>query len=178
VTPRLDATPAGEPLYQRWGSWRVGIGAGCWTVDRRRAGPRGAAPLESTDGRRSSRWTFALRRCVLRSEASRRQAPDTWVLDGTSGPRGYLFRRHGRASTSGHWSRSAGRARLLLGSCLAALPERPVFLDVPVDRQAFRTFVSAQRFVVERPFLRMFRGRLTAPGEPSLIYAIAGPEFG
>jgi len=31
---------------------------------------------------------------------------------------------------------------------------------------------------MERPFLRMYRGRLTSPGTPSLVYAITGPEFG
>jgi hypothetical protein len=31
---------------------------------------------------------------------------------------------------------------------------------------------------MERPFLRMYRGRLIAPGEPSVIFAISGPEFG
>ena len=33
-------------------------------------------------------------------------------------------------------------------------------------------------FAIERPFLRMHRGRLETPGDPSSIYAIAGPEFG
>ena len=31
---------------------------------------------------------------------------------------------------------------------------------------------------VERPFLRMYRGRLETPGKPRQIYAITGPEFG
>ena len=33
-------------------------------------------------------------------------------------------------------------------------------------------------FAIERPFLRMHRGPLKTPGDPSSIYAIAGPEFG
>lgn len=184
VTPRLDATPAGEPLYRKLG-FAGEYGIERWLLDGRSAAvPVPAArPLESTDWpaivAMDVRAFGAPRAALLRRLAG--EAPEyAWVLDGAGGLRGYLFGRHGhvREHLGPLVALDEDAARLLLGSCLAALPERPVFLDVPVDRQAFRTFVSAQQFVVERPFLRMFRGRLTAPGEPSLIYAIAGPEFG
>ena len=52
------------------------------------------------------------------------------------------------------------------------------YLDVPDDRQAWRAALSRTGFAIERPFLRMHRGPLTTPGQPSSIFAIAGPEFG
>lgn len=108
-------------------------------------------------------------------------APEyAWVLDGDRGLRGYTFGRHGhvREHLGPMIARDQEAARELLQSCLAAIPERAVFMDVPDDQQAFRMFLLAAGFAVERPFLRMYRGELTARGQPSLIYAIAGPEFG
>ncbi len=102
------------------------------------------------------------------------------MLDGEDGLRGYLFGRHGhvREHLGPLVARGHDAARVLVQSCLAAIPGRPVFMDVPDDQQAFTAFLAAEGFRAERPFLRMYRGALTAPGEPRAIFAIAGPEFG
>ncbi len=185
VTPRLDATPAGEPIYRRLGfagEYRLER----WFADTRTPRPAPAAPARPLD---PSDWPAIVAMDVVAFGAPRAdllqrlagEAPDyAWVLDGGRGLRGYLFGRHGhvREHLGPLVARDHEAARLLVESCLAAIPERPVFMDVPDDQQAFRTFLSAERFRVERPFLRMHRGKLTAPGEPSWIHAIAGPEFG
>ena len=67
---------------------------------------------------------------------------------------------------------------LTLDACLAANPGRAVFVDAPDDQASWRAELVARGFAIERPFLRMYRGRLEAPGEPSQIYAVTGPEFG
>jgi len=46
------------------------------------------------------------------------------------------------------------------------------------EREAWRGVLSGLGFAIERPFLRMHRGPLTAPGQPASVFTIAGPEFG
>jgi GNAT superfamily N-acetyltransferase len=185
VAPRLDATPAGEVLYRKLG-FVAEYSLERWFLDTRPAGAlpgQGARPLEPSD------WP-AIREMDLRAFGASRagllqrlaaEAPEyTWVHEGARGLRGYLFGRHGhvREHLGPIVARNHEAARTLVESCLAAVSERAVFMDVPAGQQAFRWFLLAAGFAVERPFLRMYRGELTAPGEPSLIYAIAGPEFG
>jgi predicted N-acetyltransferase YhbS len=186
VTPRLDATPAGEVLYRKLG-FAGEYDLERWFLDTRAARPvlpgPAARPLEPSD------WP-AIREMDLRAFGASRaellqrlgaQAPEyAWVVEGDRGLRGYLFGRHGhvREHLGPMVAHDQDTARVLLGSCLAAVPDRAMFMDVPDDQQAFRMFLLAAGFAVERPFKRMYRGKLTAPGRPSLIYGIAGPEFG
>ena len=105
---------------------------------------------------------------------------------GTSEPRnpgtlrGYLLGRHGhvREHLGPLIGDSSETAALIVDACLAAHPDRRFILDAPDDQHAWRAHLAQLGFVIERPFLRMHRGRLSAPGQPSQIYAITGAEFG
>jgi GNAT superfamily N-acetyltransferase len=185
VTARLDATPAGEPIYRRlqfadeYGLERWFLNAG-----RARALTRPAArPLEAADWpaiREMDLQAFGAPRAALLQRLAADAPEYSWVLGDARGLQGYLFGRHGhmREHLGPMVACDQAAARTLLESCLAAIPERAVFVDVPEHQQPFRMFLSTAGFAVERPFLRMYRGELTAPGQPSMIYAIAGPEFG
>jgi len=185
VSARLDATPAGEVLYRKLG-FAGEYGLERWFLDTRPARAVPAAPARRLE---PSDWP-AIREIDLRAFGASRadllqrfaeEAPEySWVLAGDRGLRGYMFGRHGhiREHFGPMVASDQEAARVLLESCLAAVPDRAVFLDVPDDQQAFRMFLLTAGFAVERPFERMYRGRLNAPGRPSLVYAIAGPEFG
>jgi GNAT superfamily N-acetyltransferase len=185
IAPRLDATPLGEPLYRKIG-FTGEYGLERWFRDS--AGPQpptqhGARPLSATD------WPAILELDMRAFGASRARllrrlaagAPEyAWVLDDGRDVRGYLFGRHGhvREHVGPLVARDVDAAQSLLEAGLAAVGNRPAFVDVPVEQQPLGGFLLAKGFAVERPFLRMFRGRLTAPGDSSLVFAIAGPEFG
>ena len=102
------------------------------------------------------------------------------MLSSGSTVQGYLFGRHGhnRKHLGPLVADSADAASALLDSVLADHPNGRFYLDVPDDQQEWRDVISRIGFAIERPFLRMHRGRLETPGDPSSIYAIAGPEFG
>jgi hypothetical protein len=109
------------------------------------------------------------------------EAPEyAWVAEHRGSVRGYLLGRHGhvREHLGPLVADSADAAGGLLDACVAANPNRSVFIDVPDEQQAFRDKLVRLGFAIERPFLRMHRGRLTTPGKPSRVYAITGPEFG
>lgn len=185
VVARLDATPLGEPIYRKLG-FTAEYGLQRWFLDGGRARGRplsGARPLDASD------WPALLDMDVRTFGASRARllrrlasdAPEyAWVLGSDRGLRGYLFGRHGhvREHLGPLVARDREAASALVESGLAVVADRAVFIDVPEDQQAFRAFLIAAGFAVERPFLRMCRGRLATPGDPSAIFAIAGPEFG
>ena len=103
-----------------------------------------------------------------------------WVVEDDGRLNGYLLGRHGhmRDHLGPLIADSADTAHTLLVACLAAHPDRDLFIDVPDDQQRWRARLGQLGFAIERPFLRMYRGRLTSPGQPSQVYAITGPEFG
>ena len=187
---RLDATAAGEVLYRRLG-FVDEYGLARWFLDAPRAprpAPRtrggSARPFEQSDWpsvREMDRHAFGAPRAHL-LERFAQDAPEyAWVREASDGSlRGFLFGRHGyvREHLGPLVADGLETARALLESCLASHPGRAVFIDVPDDQPAWRDALSLAGFRPERPFLRMHRGRLTAPGEPSRVFAISGPEFG
>jgi GNAT superfamily N-acetyltransferase len=185
TTTRLDATPAGEALYRGLGfvaEYRIArlvLGA------RRRGASRssGARPLTPAD------WPALLDKDLQAFGASRaslleRLAADApeyaWVVERDDGLTGHLLGRHGavREHLGPLIADGDDSAWLLLDACLAAHPNREFIIDVPDDQPSWRARLAQLGFAIERPFLRMYRGRLTEPGQPSLVYAITGAEFG
>jgi predicted N-acetyltransferase YhbS len=182
---RLDATPAGEVLYRKLG-FVAEYGLARWFLDgsRRPVGvPGDARPLALADWpaiRESDARAFGASRAALLQRLAE-QAPEyAWVAEQGGLLHGYVFGRHGhvREHLGPLIADDAATAGRLLDACLSANPGRAVFLDAPDDQVAWRAELVGRGFAIERPFLRMYRGRLETPGEPSQIYAIAGPEFG
>ena len=185
IVARLDATPAGEPLYRKLGflgEYRLAR----WFLDvdtRGASSATAARPLTSADLRAvhdiDARVFGASRATLLERLAS--EAPEyAWAVERDGRLHGYLLGRHGhvREQLGPLVAESADVAEHLLDACLAANPQRAVFLDAPDDQQAWTAALASRGFAIERPFLRMHRGELTTPGEPSQVYAITGPEFG
>lgn len=185
MTARLDATPAGERLYRTLG-FTGEYALARWFVDangsRVMPGSR-ATPLAhdhwSAVLETDARVFGASRKALLERLAG--EAPEyAWVFQSEGSLRGYVFGRHGaiRDHIGPLIAESAAVAEQLLDACLGVTPARAVFVDAPDDQRVWRAALVERGFAIERPFLRMYRGLLTAPGEPSRIYAITGPEFG
>jgi ribosomal protein S18 acetylase RimI-like enzyme len=66
---------------------------------------------------------------------------------------------------------------LLLGA-LSQAQRKPIIVDAPDHSPAWTEFLSALGIVVQRPFIRMYRGSNSHPGVPAHQFAITGPEFG
>jgi hypothetical protein len=54
----------------------------------------------------------------------------------------------------------------------------PVLIDVPDRQDDVVEFLKEHGFATQRPFTRMFRGSAAGFGDPSRMFAIAGPELG
>jgi GNAT superfamily N-acetyltransferase len=197
VTARLDATPAGEGLYRQLG-FEGEYHLARWFRDRgsspshRRAAANRTSAFGVPAARRLKpgdwpailhldRQVFGASRSALLERLARDAPEYAWVLerDGT-GLHGFLFGRHGhlREHLGPLVTDDPESARGLLETCLGSHPHQDFFIDVPDAQLAWTDTLARAGFAIERPFLRMYRRRLTAPGDPSRIFAITGPEFG
>ena len=190
VTPVLDATPAGQPVYRHLG-FQSGFKFERWegTVPAQRAAAADdtppheeAVPLRSAgpadlDAIAALDQTAAggVGRRALLKEFLGRSGTRAWMTGDSSG---FALVRDGhRAAQFGPLVAATPAAALaLLGaalrSCAGAL-----FLDVPMRWRELANSLEARGFVRQRPFARMALG-----GAPfacgDRLYALAGPEFG
>ena len=191
VVARLDATPAGEPLYRKLG-FAGEYALTRWFLDASRVDERPGAAVSRMRTVRSlaaADWpmirtidagAFGASRVALLTRLASEAPEYGWVAERDGRVRGYLFGRHGqvREHLGPLVADAVETAADLLDACLDAHAERAVFLDAPDDQQAWRAMLLGRGFAAERSFLRMHRGPLTTPGDPSIVYAITGPEFG
>jgi predicted N-acetyltransferase YhbS len=184
ATARLDATPSGEAIYSRLGF--VGehrLARWCLDVPppiARRAAARPLAPADWPAIATMDQRAFGASRLGLLQRLVAEAPEYARVISRGSDVRGYLFGRHGhnREHLGPLVADGADTAAALLESVLTDQPNRRFYIDVPDDRQEWRDLLSRIGFAIERPFLRMRRGPLATPGQPSSVHAIAGPEFG
>ncbi|MEQ1805744.1 MAG: GNAT family N-acetyltransferase [Burkholderiaceae bacterium] len=188
LTAVLDATPVGRAVYAKEGLCDT------WGFARYRREPRAAAPASAaspavTRPVRDSDWPAiaaldapafgADRQALLRSLAARLPGAAR-VLEAKNGRlRGFVFGREGReASQIGPLlADDMASAQNLLHDVLGTMTG-PVFIDLLDRCTALMPWLEQQGFSVQRPFTRMVRGALSAPGDPSKIVLVAGPELG
>jgi hypothetical protein len=184
ATARLDATPAGELIYRTIG-FASEYHLARWFLDvtppiARRAGAQPLTHMDWPTIRQMDQRAFGASRLGLLRRLAGESPEYARVIRRGSDVQGYVFGRrgHNRDHLGPLVADCPDTAAALLHSILAEQPERRFYLDVPDDRREWRNVISGIGFAIERPFLRMHRGRLETPGDPSSIYAIAGPEFG
>ena len=180
---RLDATPAGEPLYRRFGFVPEYPLARATIA----AGPRAPLPsraIAMTPSHLASVFDldpqiFGADRSSLLSAFFHRAPQSAAVLYEGATLRGYSFGRPGyRYHQIGPIvAESAAVAQELATYCLSSAPG-PLAIDIPRHSPEWIEWLESIAFKIERPFLRMRRGDNAFPGIPEQQFAIAGPEFG
>lgn len=182
---RLDATPLGRPLYERYGfveeatltrlvanspdRFPTPMGA----VDR--ASQNDLAGIVAEDGAIFG----ADRRAVF--EWSLGDAPYARTIRGGHALAGYCFGRRGRLfdQVGPVIARDEDRARALVSSAIADVPGRPVVVDAYDANEEFCEWLRSIGFRGERPLFRMSRPASTrASRSPLREFAIFGPDFG
>jgi len=191
VVARLDATAAGEPLYRSLG-FEAEYGLTRWFVDAMPTPERPADVSEAAPSARPlaprdwpmilkmDRHVFGASRAAL-LERMAAEAPEyAWVLEVNERLRGYMFGRHGhvREHLGPLIADTLESAHVILEACLSSHASQSFFIDVPDRDDRWADLLAARGFAIERPFLRMYRRRLAAPGVSSVVYAVTGPEFG
>ena len=181
----LDATPAGEPLYRRFGFVAdYSLARTKATVDCARfpepAGP--ARPMREDDLPAVYKWdreVFGADRRRLLAALFVRAPQCAWVADGVSGIKGYTFGRPGYLynQLGPVVATHAGTARDMVTRCLSGLGGTVLAIDAPLFDGEWLDFLKLVGFVEERRFVRMLLRGHSHPGVPTRQYAICGPEF-
>lgn len=196
--PVLDATPAGEAVYQRLGFGR-GFELQRWDLAPAARETDAAIPhavpvlspsVEELTGSEAvsviaalDRETTGLDRSVLLADLLGRQASRAWVfLDARRRATGFALAREGRSATQIGPVIAAGaqQAIALVKAALGAVRGR-VLIDAPTARTEFAAWLAQRGFKVQRGFSRMALAAvlpLNVRHAPATLYAIAGPEFG
>lgn len=176
LVPVLDATPAGQPVYERMGfhkvqaltRWRGEGGGSAATAPPPVSDVRDIAELD--------RVAFGADRSAVLGALLARQGAGS-----RADPRGggFLLSRPGRTATyvGPFVARETETALALLESGLSGI-SGPLAIDVPDRESEIADLLSERGFRPERPFARMALDRETGFGDPTLIRAIAAPELG
>jgi GNAT superfamily N-acetyltransferase len=181
---KLDATPQGKILYEKFGfvsEYEIER----WMLKRSRTG---ILPVDCGVGMipaiedvlRLDRQIFGADRSRLLRSLDQAMPDFTLVAGGRAGIDGYAFGRRGSlADHLGPWmARNEEAAAELLDEFLRRSDRELVFVDCVRDNPWAVPLVRARGFGFQRPLTRMFRGSNEHPGTPELLCAVLGPEFG
>ncbi len=185
---KLDATPLGKPIYEGLG-FASEYELERWTLKRRREDlPRQGqtdpdefmpAPLLENVLKADREVFGADRSAVLRAvnRAAPRFTDSVWNAGGMEG---YAFGRRGSfADHLGPWiAKDEATGHRILDRFLAQSSREVVLTDCSNANPFIKRILQARGFEYSRPLARMFRGRNEYPGQPELVCAILGPEFG
>jgi len=180
ATARLDATPLGQPIYQRLGfvpEYEVGRWEGIATASERVLGIRPIAPgdipaIVALDAQATGTPRHRLLEYLLERH------PSEGYTFGQP-PAGYATGRPGaKAWHIGPIVAQAAEIGMALADArLAQHPGQPVFIDIPLDHAAACAWASSRGFRLQRRWTRMVRGPLV--NEVHLwLWASSGPEAG
>jgi GNAT superfamily N-acetyltransferase len=183
-TLKLDATPAGKPLYEKMG-FVTEYEIDRWVL-KRSVHEESTQPHESTTSEVLSkaldfdRQAFGADRSTL-LHSYNNQAPDLTLVAQTNGQlTGYAFGRRGLfADHMGAWiARDDDTAQNLLSKFLQRSSRDTVIVDALKSSRVASKLLCESGFSPARILTRMYRGPNSHPGKPDSLCAILGPEFG
>ena len=179
-TMKLDATPQGKPLYEKFG-FISEYDIERWMLNRTvKENVLENVPISIEDVLLIDREVFGADRSgLLRSLAQ--EAPHLTLVDQQEGKiTGYSFGRLGsRADHMGPWvAHNEDAAERLLNSFLLRSSRELIFVDCLRLNPWAIPLVKARGFEFSRPLTRMFRGTNRYAGQVELLCASLGPEFG
>ncbi len=182
---KLDATPAGQPMYESLGFTVEYQLARLFTRSAHRApdASRPARRITSRDLtviRRYDAAAFGADRGPLLASLLGDYPELALQLRRDGRVVGYCMGRHGSEYTQVGpvVAESQQDAQGLVHAALRVLAGRAVIIDVPARHQGFAEHLYGLGFGLERPFARMSRGRGKIPSHVERTFAIVGPEFG
>lgn len=177
---KLDATPAGRPLYEKLGFRRE------YEIERWQL-KRPSVPDAPHQVDPNSAKVFVLDRTAFGADRrklliSLSEAAPHLALTAADKAKiaGYVFGRKGLlADHLGPWVATSKRvAAKLLDEFLQSSQRDLVFVDCVIPNRWAQPLLKSRGFTSQRPLSRMYRGQNDCAGQPHLVGAILGPEFG
>ena len=184
---KLDATPAGQPLYKSLGFIDEYI---IFRMTTPSLNPFEFAPGEDIAEKITGKIAeeifmydekiFGAGRRYLLGKMIKDFPEKAFIVWTGSKLNGYILGREGiRFSYIGPLcADSFESARSLILKSLRPLIGKPVTLDVPEGQAEFIKWLESAGFIKQRHFIRMYLNKNPYPGIPDSQYLISGPEYG
>lgn len=184
---KLDATPAGEPLYRKLG-FVAEYNLFRMTCDRmayegKKISSTGLYKITMEDISQITdmdQAIFGADRSYLLSNLLNNYPEKAFLYRTTKKIEGYVFGRDGaRFNYVGPvCALSVDSARLLISNAIEHLNNQTIAIDVPEDKEDLISWLGSIGFIKQRHFVRMFLTNNPHPGLIKSQYLISGPEFG
>ena len=180
---KLDATPAGRPVYESLGFEAESL-VERWAGEARPAGDATVVEMDAA----SHPELFALDRRAFGADRSALLdsliaeacvAPLVCVAPG-GGLKGYVLARRGTAASyvGPLVATDSAAATALLDAVLGRLAGRPVYVDLNTQFESGAPALTARGLAKQRDLIRMSYGGRSRAGTSAAVFAIAGPEVG
>jgi GNAT superfamily N-acetyltransferase len=184
---KLDATPAGRPLYLKLGFtdeytlYRMTnpsvslISPGDKPVETEKIRPGDIPEIASFDKR-----VFGAERTELIRQLYESCPESAWLIKENKSIAGFCLGRRGQNFTQiGPVNASSGKhAEALIRSAINQMNGRALLVDIPAAKSETKQWLEGCGFISQRPFERMYLGKNPHPGIIENLYLIAGPELG
>ena len=184
---KLDATPAGQPLYESLG-FRSEYSLVRMTAEKVKRIKTDSIMVSISQLTQHSlekvieadEGIFGMSRAELLSYLYNNAPDRSLILNEGSSVSGYFLGRKGtRFNYLGPLCANTGEnAELLLASALSKLEGSSAAVDVFANRTGFIPLLENAGFIKQREFTRMYLNKNTIQGSTEYQYLISGPEFG
>lgn len=184
---KLDATPAGQPVYQQFGfkdeylvnrMTAVSVTEGSLPDVEFSINPvqfQDIPELVEYD-----KITFGANRKQLIEYLIKNYPAKGWTLRRNGRIAGFVLGRDGSrfCHIGPVMTSSTEDAKQLLARSFRELKNQPVVIDILDDKKELVTWLNALGFTKQRHFIRMYQNENPYQGTPENQYLICGPEFG
>lgn len=183
---KLDATPAGQILYEKLGfqvEWAMTRWMRTEPAKPDMVWPNrdaiSTAANDLNDIFELDRHAFGVDRANLLQLLQKDSAQSVVYRGADGGLDGFGFLRDGiNADYIGPVVAKTEEAGKAIIHCILRASQRPVYWDIPGPCTSAATWAAQLGFVHQRPLLRMYLGKNDAPGNPSQLWAISDPATG
>ena len=184
---KLDATPAGRPLYRKLGFkdeytlYRmINPLLSKIPMGENRIEPEMMRPDDIPDVATFDKEVFGADRTELITRLYEAYPALAWLIRENQQVAGFCLGRPGKNFTQLGPVHAASDvlAESLIRSAINQIPDQSVVVDIPADQCQLRHWLEIQGFKTQRPFERMYLKHNPHPGKIESVYLIAGPELG
>ncbi len=191
ISVKLDATPAGEPVYKKLGFVEESVLSRMTNISFK-SGNIGSIDLEPEpepepikheeleEVIKFDRAIFGSDRSYLIKTIMENYPDKAFLLKKNGRISGYILGRNGiKYNYIGPvFAHTTREAKALIVRSLKCIDNQDVAIDIHDDKKELTVWLETIGFIRQRQFVRMYLGKNPFPGRVESQYLIAGPEFG
>ena len=185
---KLDATPAGQPVYQKFGfkdeyilhrMTANSISTKAISNESRNL-PERIQPKDFSEVIKFDTQIFGANRKQLIEFLIKNNPENSWLMRREEKIIGVVLGRKGSRfyQIGPVLAANEEDARILIAKVIRSLLGQPLVVDVPADKKELTEWLKGIGFQSKRPFIRMYQNKNPYPGIPEQQFLICGPEFG